>query len=206
MLSRSNDATRSRNQAGDVVSTQGYLLPAALGELRVILSYGCSNRQPVAYSGCRNHAGHRKTVGMPIIPPVMQGSTPDLPEVPPLVQYLIGGFLEPILAWLAALVYRPLLLRCADHPLVLLAQWYDPSAVVAACATYHHPADRPGRPPASRLSSSSVLKSSAPGPTRAPTRPWRNCSVPTCWCAGSSVCRSPRVALTIARWPIFMPS
>ena len=84
---------------------------------------------------------------MPIIPPVLRGRTLDLPDVPPLVQYLIGCFLEPILAWLSTLVYRPLLHRCADHPLVLLAQWYDPSAVVAACASFHHPASAPGRPP-----------------------------------------------------------
>src|SRR5205823_11250454 len=84
---------------------------------------------------------------MPSIPPVLRGSTPDLPEVPPLVQYLIGCFLEPILAWLSTLVYRPLLQRCAEHPLVLLAEWYDPSAVVAACASFHHPAAAPGRPP-----------------------------------------------------------
>jgi len=77
----------------------------------------------------------------------LRGGTRDLPTVPPLVQYLIGCFLEPILAWLETLVYRPLLHRCADHPLVLLAQWYDPSAVVAACAAFHHPADAPGRPP-----------------------------------------------------------
>src|SRR5829696_2595536 len=84
---------------------------------------------------------------MPIIPPVLRGNTRDLPDVPPLVQYLIGIFLEPILAWLSTLVYRPLLLRCADHPLVLLAQCYDPAAVVAACASFHHAADKPGRPP-----------------------------------------------------------
>jgi hypothetical protein len=84
---------------------------------------------------------------MPIVPPVLRGSTRDLPDVPPLVQYLMGAFLEPILAWLGTLVYRPLLQRCANHPLVRLAQWYDPSAVVAACAAYHHPAAAPGRPP-----------------------------------------------------------
>jgi Transposase domain (DUF772)/Transposase DDE domain len=84
---------------------------------------------------------------MPIIPLVLRGGTRDLPDVPPLVQYLIGCFLEPILAWLSTLVYRPLLHRCADHPLVLLAQWYDPAAVVAACAPFHHLADAPGRPP-----------------------------------------------------------
>src|SRR5215207_4657592 len=84
---------------------------------------------------------------MPSIPPVLRGRTPDLPDVPPLVQYLLGSFLEPILDWLTTLVYRPLLHRCADHPLVLLAQWYDPSAVVAACASFHHSAAAPGRPP-----------------------------------------------------------
>jgi hypothetical protein len=84
---------------------------------------------------------------MPIVPPVLRANTPDLPDVPPLVHYLLACFLEPILAWLSTLVYRPLLLRCADHPLVLLAQWYDPSAVVAACAAFHHPASAPGRPP-----------------------------------------------------------
>jgi hypothetical protein len=84
---------------------------------------------------------------MPIVPPVLRGGTRDLPDVPPLVQYLVGAFLTPILAWLSTLVYRPLLHRCADHPLVLLAQWYDPTAVVAACAAYHHPPTAPGRPP-----------------------------------------------------------
>jgi Transposase domain (DUF772) len=71
----------------------------------------------------------------------------DLPDVPPLVQYLIGALLDPILAWLSMLVYRPLLQRCADHPLVLLAQWYDPCPVVVACASFHHAPDMPGRPP-----------------------------------------------------------
>jgi Transposase DDE domain/Transposase domain (DUF772) len=84
---------------------------------------------------------------MSIIPPVLRGGTRDLPDVPPLVQYLIGAFLTPILAWLETLVYRPLLRRCADHPLVLLAQWYDPSAVVAACAGFHHAPGTPGAPP-----------------------------------------------------------
>src|SRR5439155_12423182 len=59
----------------------------------------------------------------------------------------LGAFLEPILAWLSSLVYRPLLQRCADHPLVLLAHWYDPAPVVAACAAYHHAPHTPGRPP-----------------------------------------------------------
>jgi hypothetical protein len=84
---------------------------------------------------------------MPIVPPVLRGGARDLPNVPPLVQYLIGAFLEPRKAWLSSLVSRPLLLRCADHPLVRLAQWYDPAPVVAACASFHHPAAAPGRPP-----------------------------------------------------------
>jgi len=84
---------------------------------------------------------------MPIVPPILRAATPDLPVVPPLVQYLIGSFLEPILAWFSTLLYRPMLLRCATHPLVLLAQSYDPAALVAACAAFHHSPDTPGRPP-----------------------------------------------------------
>src|SRR5512138_2527185 len=84
---------------------------------------------------------------MPIVPLVLRANTLELPDVPVAVQYLIGCFLEPILAWLSTLVYRPLLHRCADHPLVLLAQWYDPATVVAACAGFHHAPTAPGRPP-----------------------------------------------------------
>jgi Transposase DDE domain/Transposase domain (DUF772) len=84
---------------------------------------------------------------MAILPSTLRAGTRDLPNVPPLVQYCIGAHLAPTLDWLETLVYRPLLLRCADHPLVLLAQWYDPAAVVAACAGFHHAPDAPGRPP-----------------------------------------------------------
>jgi hypothetical protein len=84
---------------------------------------------------------------MPIVPPTLRAQSRDLPDLPPLVLYLVGAFLDPILAWLTTLVYRPLLRRCAEHPLVLLAQWYDPSAVVAACAGFHHAAGTPGAPP-----------------------------------------------------------
>ena len=84
---------------------------------------------------------------MAILPPVLRAGSRDLPDVPPLVQWLIGEFLTPILTWLETLVYRPLLRRCADHPLVLLAQWYDPTAVVAACAGFHHAPGTPGAPP-----------------------------------------------------------
>ena len=69
-----------------------------------------------------------------------------LPDVPPLVQYLLLHFLAPILAWLSDHVYQVLLVRCAAHPLVRLAHLYDPSAVVAACRGYYH-RDGPGRPP-----------------------------------------------------------
>jgi len=84
---------------------------------------------------------------MAIVPPVLRAGTRDLPDVPPAVQWLIGEFLAPILCWLETLVYRPLLRRCADHPLVLLARWYDPTAVVAACAGFHHAPGTPGAPP-----------------------------------------------------------
>ena len=36
---------------------------------------------------------------MPMIPPVLRAGTRDLPDVPPLLQYLIGSFLN--LAWLS---------------------------------------------------------------------------------------------------------
>jgi hypothetical protein len=84
---------------------------------------------------------------MPILPLTPRGRTPDLPDVPPFVQYVIGCFLAPILAWLETLLYRPLLHRCADHPLVRLAQYYDPASVVCACQGFHHAPGMPGRPP-----------------------------------------------------------
>jgi hypothetical protein len=84
---------------------------------------------------------------MSIVPPVLRAGARDLPDVPPFVQWLIGEFLTAILAWLEALIYRPLLRRCAEHPLVLLAQWYDPCAVVEACKGFHHAPGTPGAPP-----------------------------------------------------------
>lgn len=83
---------------------------------------------------------------MPILPPVRRGDLPDLPAVPPLVQWLLGAYLGPILTWITTLVERPVLRRCAEHPLVLLHQYYDPAAVVTACAGFHHAPDTPGRP------------------------------------------------------------
>ena len=57
--------------------------------------------------------------------PISDDSMP-LPDVPPLVQYLLLHFLAPILAWLSDHVYQVLLVRCAAHPLVRLAHLYDP--------------------------------------------------------------------------------
>lgn len=82
-----------------------------------------------------------------ILPSTLRAGTRDLPDVPPLLQYLLGVFLEPILAWLSTLVYRPLLLRCADHPLVLLNLHFDFAPVVAACAHYRHASGTKGSPP-----------------------------------------------------------
>lgn len=84
---------------------------------------------------------------MSSIPPVLRAGARDLPNVPPFVQWLMGEFLAPIMLWLTTLVYRPLLHRCADHPLVLLNQWYDPSPIVAACSSFHHAPGTPGAPP-----------------------------------------------------------
>jgi hypothetical protein len=84
---------------------------------------------------------------MPIVPPTLRGRTSDLPDVPPLVQSLLADFLGPILAWLDTLVMRSVLRRCADHPLVRLAQWYNPAPAVAACRGFHHAPGTPGRPP-----------------------------------------------------------
>src|SRR5688572_4213854 len=71
---------------------------------------------------------------------------PSLPDVPPLVQFLLLHFLTPILAWLSDHVYQLLVVRCATHPLVRLGQSYDPAPVIAACAAYYHQAG-PGKPP-----------------------------------------------------------
>src|SRR6266496_960345 len=83
---------------------------------------------------------------MSIVPSTLRAGTRDLPDVPPYLQYLIGCFLAPILAWVSTLVYRQALSRCADHPLVQIAQDYDLTPLVTACATYYHGAG-PGTPP-----------------------------------------------------------
>jgi hypothetical protein len=69
-----------------------------------------------------------------------------LPDVPPLVQYLLLLFLTPIAAWISERVYQALLIRWAAHPLVRLAHLYQPAPVVAACQSYYHQ-HGPGRPP-----------------------------------------------------------
>jgi DDE family transposase/transposase-like protein DUF772 len=81
------------------------------------------------------------------IPPPLRAGTPDLPDVPPFVQALLGAFLDPILTWLSQLVYRAVLSRCASHPLVLLAQLYDPAPVVSACQPYYHTPGTKGATP-----------------------------------------------------------
>ena len=80
------------------------------------------------------------------IPHTLRASTRDLPDVPPLLQYLVLHFLPAILAWLETCILRQLLLRFADHPLVQIAQFYDLTPVIAACADYHHH-HGPGAPP-----------------------------------------------------------
>jgi hypothetical protein len=80
------------------------------------------------------------------IPHPLRAGTPDLPAVPPLAQYLIGCFLTPILTWLETMFMRRVLARYGDHPLVQIAQSYDPAPVVTACASYYHQAG-PGTHP-----------------------------------------------------------
>ena len=63
---------------------------------------------------------------------------PDLPDLPPLVHALLARWLDPLLAWLSSLLLRAVLSRCSHHPLVRLAQVYDPAPVIEACASYHH--------------------------------------------------------------------
>jgi hypothetical protein len=65
----------------------------------------------------------------------------------PLALWVLGTFLQPILAWVSDQLIRSVLARCLDHPLLRLAQTYDPAAVVAACAHYYHAAPTKGAPP-----------------------------------------------------------
>jgi hypothetical protein len=91
--------------------------------------------------------GHQhKAVGMAILAFPVADDSPPLPDVPPLVQYLLLRFFTPILQWISQQLYQAVLVRCTDHPLVQLAQRYDPAAVVASCAAYYHQTG-PGKPP-----------------------------------------------------------
>jgi DDE family transposase/transposase-like protein DUF772 len=81
------------------------------------------------------------------IPPTLRAGTLDLPDVPPLILSLLASFLQPLLAWFTDQLYRALLTRCASHPLVRLAQLYDPAPVVAACQAYYHASGTKGTSP-----------------------------------------------------------
>ncbi len=87
---------------------------------------------------------------MAILPSSASDPAPPLPALPPVVQALLTRFLALILTWVSALVYQALLVQCARHPLVRLAQLYDPAAVVTACSAYYHHAG-PGAPPTFRV-------------------------------------------------------
>jgi hypothetical protein len=81
------------------------------------------------------------------IPPTVRGRTPDLPQLPPFVLAIISQFLAPLLAWFSQQVYRAVLSRCASHPLVRLAQLYDPAPLLITCADYYHAPSTKGCPP-----------------------------------------------------------
>src|SRR5262245_7766329 len=81
------------------------------------------------------------------IPRVRQVVLPELPALPPLALWLLGAFLQPILAWVETLLLRSVLARCAHHPLLQIAPTYDPAAVVGLSPAYHHPPSTKGAPP-----------------------------------------------------------
>ena len=89
---------------------------------------------------------HRKAVAVSILSSPASDPHTKLPDLPPVVQALLQRFLALILTWISALVYQAVLLHCARHPLVRLAHFYDPSAVVTVCSDYYHPSG-PGTPP-----------------------------------------------------------
>jgi hypothetical protein len=80
------------------------------------------------------------------IPRTLRAGTADVPVVPPWMQAWCILFLGPILAWAETRIYRAVLTRCADHPLVQVGTRYDPAAVVAACAGFHAEVGGPGAP------------------------------------------------------------
>jgi hypothetical protein len=77
----------------------------------------------------------------------LRTNTPDLPDVPFLLQYLLAQFWLPIHTWFSQQLYRLVLNRCAAHPLVRIAQLYDPASLVAACQHYYHAPGTKGTPP-----------------------------------------------------------
>ena len=70
----------------------------------------------------------------------------DLPPLPPRILLVLARWWAPILAWLTTHLEQRMLARCRLHPLVALAQVYDPTPVVLACAAFHHQRG-PGAPP-----------------------------------------------------------
>jgi Transposase DDE domain/Transposase domain (DUF772) len=83
---------------------------------------------------------------MPILASLSTDEAADLPAVPPLLLALLTPWLEPLLAWFGAQVYRTVRAGCPTHPLVRLAHAYDPATVITACAPYQHQTG-PGAPP-----------------------------------------------------------
>src|SRR5829696_3771217 len=123
------------------------------------------------------------------IPPTLRGHTLDLPQLPPLVLAILSQFLAPLLAWFSLSVYRAVLSRCASHPLVRLAQLYDPAPVVAACAPYYHAPGTKGTIPTytiEQLVRAEIVRAWADS---SPILNWSGCWPPICSRAGSSVCR-----------------
>jgi hypothetical protein len=60
---------------------------------------------------------------------------------------LLASFLPTILAWLETTFLRIVLWRCREHPLLQIAQFYDPAPVVAACQAYYHAPGTKGTTP-----------------------------------------------------------
>ena len=83
---------------------------------------------------------------MAIVPDPSTDATADLPPLPPLILLVLARCWDTLLAWLTTHLERRMLARCRSHPLVALAQVYDPAPVVLACAAFHHQRG-PGAPP-----------------------------------------------------------
>jgi hypothetical protein len=74
------------------------------------------------------------------VDPFAAQAVPDclFPDLPPLVQMLLGLYLQPILDWLSAGLYDRLLAADSQHPLCLIAQHYDLGPLIERCAAYYH--------------------------------------------------------------------